>query len=151
MTIKDQLNSDVKDAMRARDKKKLDVLRLITAAIKQVEVDERIEIDDARMLVIFDKMSKQRAESISQFKTAGRDDLVQQEEFELDIIRHYMPTPLSQPEIDQMIAEAFANIEIKSMADMGKIMAHLKPQMQGRADMAVVSASVKNQLNLSLQ
>ena len=151
MTIKDQLNSDVKDAMRARDKKKLDVLRLITAAIKQVEVDERIEIDDARMLVIFDKMSKQRAESISQFKTAGRDDLVQQEEFELDIIRHYMPTPLSQPEIDQMIAEAFANIEIKSMADMGKIMAHLKPQMQGRADMAVVSASVKNQLILSLQ
>lgn len=151
MTIKDQLNADVKDAMRARDQKKLGVLRLITAAVKQIEVDERIDVDDARMLVIFDKMSKQRLESISQFKSAGRDDLVQQEEFELEIIRHYMPTPLSQAEIDDMIAAAFASIQIQTMADMGKIMAHLKPQMQGRADMALVSAAVKAQLNITLQ
>ena len=151
MTIKDQLNADVKDAMRARDQKKLGVLRLITAAVKQIEVDERIDVDDARMLVIFDKMSKQRLESIAQFKSAGRDDLVAQEEFELEIIRHYMPTPLSQPEIEQMIADAFASIQIQTMADMGKIMAHLKPQMQGRADMALVSAAVKAQLNITLQ
>ena len=151
MTIKNQLNADVKDAMRARDQKKLGVLRLITAAVKQIEVDERIDVDDARMLVIFDKMSKQRLESISQFKSAGRDDLVQQEEFELEIIRHYMPTPLSQTEIDDMIAAAFASIQIQTMADMGKIMAHLKPQMQGRADMALVSAAVKAQLNITLQ
>ncbi len=151
MTIKDQLNADVKDAMRARDQKKLGVLRLITAAVKQIEVDERIDVDDARMLVIFDKMSKQRLESIAQFKSAGRDDLVAQEEFELEIIRHYMPTPLSQPEIEHMIADAFASIQIQTMADMGKIMAHLKPQMQGRADMALVSAAVKAQLNITLQ
>lgn len=150
MTIKDQLNADVKDAMRARDKEKLSVLRLITAAVKQVEVDERIDVDDARMLVILDKMSKQRLESIAQFKAAHRDDLVQQEEFELNLIRQYMPTPLSQDEINHFIATAFATTQVQSMADMGKIMAQLKPQMQGRADMAMVSALVKTQLTDAL-
>ena len=146
MAIKDTLNDDLKEAMRAKDKQKLGALRLITAAIKQVEVDERIVVDDARMLVILDKLAKQRHESISQFKAANRDDLVAQEQFELDIITHYLPEPLTEAEIIQLIDAALKESGANAMADMGKVMTLLKPQMQGRADMSKVSAMIKSKL-----
>ncbi len=147
MTIKEQINNDIKDAMRARDTEKLSAMRLITAAIKQIEVDERIEVDEARMLVILDKLVKQRNESISQFKSAGRDDLVAQEQFELNIIGQYLPEPLTDAEVTQLIEQALTDTGAQKMSDMGKIMAQLKPQMQGRADMAKVSAMIKAKLN----
>lgn len=147
MTIKEQINSDIKDAMRARDTEKLSALRLITAAIKQIEVDERLEVDEARMLVILDKLVKQRKESISQFKAAGRDDLVSQEQFELDILSQYLPEPLTDAEIVGLIDKAIADTNALKMSDMGKIMAQLKPLMQGRADMANVSVLIKSKLN----
>ncbi|STY46335.1 Transamidase GatB domain protein [Legionella pneumophila] len=102
MTIKEQINNDIKDAMRAKDKNLLNALRLISAAVKQIEVDERIEVDDERMLVILDKMSKQRKESIAQFEKASRDDLVAQEQFELNIISKYLPEPLTDNEIERV-------------------------------------------------
>jgi uncharacterized protein len=147
MTIKEQINNDLKDAMRARDKEKLGAMRLITAAIKQVEVDERIDVDEVRMLVILDKLAKQRNESISQYKAAGRDDLVAQEQYELGIISHYLPEPLTDAEITTMIEEAIKTVDAQKMSDMGKVMTHLKPQMQGRADMGKVSALIKAKLN----
>lgn len=147
MTIKDRINDDLKNAMRARDKKKLDTLRLVTAAIKQVEVDERIVVDEERMLVILDKLAKQRKESIAQFQAAGRDDLVAQEEFELNIIGHYLPEPLSEAEIEVLIAKALADAEATKMSDMGKVMTLLKPQLQGRADMSKISAMIKAKLS----
>ena len=147
MTMKDQIINDLKDAMRARDKKKLDALRLIAAAIKQIEVDERIDIDDARMLVILDKLAKQRNESISQFSAAGRDELVAQEEFELALINQYLPEPLSDSEVTSIVEQAFIAVGAEKMSDMGKVMAELKPLLQGRADMAKVSAMIKARLN----
>ncbi|KTD08405.1 GatB/YqeY domain-containing protein [Legionella jamestowniensis] len=147
MMIKDRISNDIKDAMRARDKKKLDTLRLITAAVKQVEVDERIEVDDARMLVILDKLAKQRKESIAQFKSANRNDLVEQEQFELDIINNYLPTPLSDAEIKALVDKAIAETSAEKMSDMGKVMTLLKPQLQGRADMTQVSALIKARLS----
>lgn len=147
MSIKDRISNDLKDAMRARDKMKLDALRLITAAVKQVEVDERVTVDDERMLVILDKMAKQRKESIAQFNTAGRHDLVAQEQFELDLISQYLPEPLSEDEVNQLVSEAIAEVNAEKMSDMGKVMAHLKPQLQGRADMSKVSALIKTKLS----
>lgn len=147
MTIKERLNNDVKDAMRAKDKELLSTLRLITAAVKQVEVDERIEVDDERMLVILDKMSKQRKESIAQYEKANREDLVAQEQYELDVLKKYLPEPLSAAEIEKMIQEAIASTGAEKMADMGKVMALLKPSLQGRADMAQVSAMIKAKLS----
>lgn len=146
MTIKERINAEIKDAMRAQDKQQLGTLRLITAAIKQIEVDERIEVDDTRLLVILDKMVKQRKESIHQYQAAGRDDLVAVENYELDIIRRYMPTPLSEDEVKALVAEAIQATQAEKMADMGKVMAHLKPQLQGRADMSTVSAWIKERL-----
>lgn len=146
MTIKDCISNDLKDAMRARDQKKLDALRLITAAVKQIEVDERIEIDEERMLVILDKLAKQRKESISQFQAAGRDDLVSQEQFELELINHYLPEPLSEAEVESIISKAITEIGATKMSDMGKVMSLLKPQLQGRADMSKVSAVIKAKL-----
>ncbi|WP_019218382.1 GatB/YqeY domain-containing protein [Legionella tunisiensis] len=147
MTIKDRLSNDLKDAMRARDKKTLDTLRLVTAAVKQVEVDERIVVDEERMLVILDKLAKQRKESIAQFQAAGRDDLVAQEQFELDLISQYLPEPLSEADIEALITQAFADVGAEKMSDMGKVMAQLKPQLQGRADMSKVSAMIKARLS----
>ena len=147
MTIKERINNDLKDAMRARDMKKLGAMRLITAAVKQVEVDERIEVDETRMLVILDKLAKQRNESITQFKAAGRDDLVEQEQFELDIIAEYLPEPLTEEDITTLIEQAITTTEALKMSDMGKVMAQLKPLMQGRADMAKVSAIIKTKLS----
>lgn len=146
MTTKEQVNNDLKDAMRARDKQTLDTLRLVTAAIKQVEVDERIDVDDTRLLVILDKLAKQRQESISQFQSAGRDDLVAQEQFELALIQRYLPTPLGEDEIIRLVEEALVDSGAKAMADMGKVMAILKPMLQGRADMGRVSAMIKAKL-----
>jgi uncharacterized protein len=147
MTIKERLNNDIKDAMRAKDKNLLTTLRLITAAVKQIEVDERIEVDEERMLAILDKMSKQRKESISQFEKAGREDLVAQEQFELAILSKYLPEPLSTAEIEQLINDAIAATGAEKMADMGKVMTQLRPSLQGRADMAQVSAQIKARLN----
>lgn len=147
MTIKEQITNDLKDAMRAKDKKKLDALRLITAAIKQIEVDERIEVDDDRLLSILDKMAKQRRESIEQFEKAGREDLVAQEQYELDVISNYLPEPLTEEEIRQLIDEAMQQLDAKTMAEMGKVMAQLKPKLQGRADMSEVSKIIRAKLS----
>ncbi|HAT1802826.1 TPA: lpg2359 family Dot/Icm T4SS effector [Legionella pneumophila] len=147
MTIKEQINNDIKDAMRAKDKNLLNALRLISAAVKQIEVDERIEVDDERMLVILDKMSKQRKESIAQFEKASRDDLVAQEQFELSVISKYLPEPLTDNEIEELISDAIKSTGAEKMSDMGKVMAILKPKLQGRADMAQVSARIKAKLS----
>jgi len=142
----DNINIAVKEAMRARDKNKLDALRLITAAIKQIEVDERVVVNDERMLVILTKMAKQRNESIHQFKLAGRTDLVDQEEFELAIINQYLPVQLTDDEITHIVEETLVTLDAKQVSDMGKVMAHLKPILQGRADMGKVSAMLKTKL-----
>ncbi|MFA6302817.1 MAG: GatB/YqeY domain-containing protein [Legionella sp.] len=147
MTIKERLNNDVKDAMRAKDQSLLTTLRLITAAIKQIEVDERIEVDEERLLAILDKMTKQRKESISQFEKANRDDLVAKEQYELDIIAKYLPEALSAEEIEQIINQAISSSAAEKMSDMGKVMALVRGQVQGRADMAQVSALIKARLS----
>ncbi len=146
MTMKEQINNDVKDAMRAKDKALLNTLRLITAAIKQVEVDERIEVTDERVVAILDKMNKQRKESIAQFEKANRNDLVDQEVYELCVIAKYLPEPLSTNEIELFINEAINATGASQVADMGKVMSQLKPKLQGRADMSEVSALIKAKL-----
>ena len=146
MSLKDNILQDVKDAMRSRDKPRLATLRLITAAIKQQEVDERIELEDAQVLALLDKMCKQRRESISQFEKAGRDDLIAQEVSELDIIQTYLPEQLGEDEITALIDETMAATGATSIKDMGKVMGQLKPKLQGRADMGAVSAMIKAKL-----
>ena len=146
MSIKVSINADLKKAMLARDKRTVGALRLITSAIKQIEIDERIELDDARILAVLDKLAKQRQESISQYQAANRPDLEEQEVFELSLIKHYLPEPLSQEAIDALVVEAFAETGASSMRDMGKVIAYLKPQLQGRADMGPVSALIKAKL-----
>ncbi len=147
MTIKEQLNNDIKDAMRAKDKNLLTTLRLISAAVKQIEVDERIEVTEERMLVILDKMTKQRKESIAQYEKANRDDLVAQERYELEIIAKYLPEPLSAAEVEQLVIDAISTTGATKIADMGKVMAQLKTKLQGRADMSQVSALIKARLS----
>lgn len=144
--LKDQLTADMKTAMRAKDKPRLGVIRLMLAAIKQIEVDERIELDDARILAVLDKMIKQRRESIKQYKAAERQDLLEQEEFEVGIIQEFMPAQLDEAEIDSIIKAAIAETGASSMKDMGKIMGLIKPRLQGRADMSAVSSKIKSQL-----
>ncbi len=146
MSLKDRIIDDVKDAMRARDKPRLATLRLITAAIKQQEVDERIELDDTQLLSLLDKMCKQRRESISQFEKAARDDLIAQEVSELEIIKTYLPEQLGEAEIAALIDETMAATGAASIKDMGKVMGQLKPKLQGRADMGAVSAMIKARL-----
>ena len=146
MSLKDRILQDVKDAMRARDKSRLATIRLITAAIKQQEVDERIELDDTQVLALLDKMCKQRRESISQFEKAGRDDLIAQETSELELIQTYLPEQLDEDEIAALIEEAMASTGAASIKDMGKVMGQLKPKLQGRADMGAVSAMIKAKL-----
>ena len=146
MSLKDRIQQDVKDAMRAKEKERLATIRLITDAIKQREVDERIELDDEQVLVVLDKMCKQRRESISQFEKAGRDDLIAQEVSELDIIKTYLPEQLGEDEIAAMIDTAMADTGASSIKDMGKVMGQLKPKLQGRADMGAVSAMIKSKL-----
>lgn len=146
MCLKDRILQDVKDAMRAKDKPRLATLRLITAAIKQQEVDERIELDDTQVLALLDKMCKQRRESISQFEKAARDDLIAQEVSELDIIQTYLPEQLGDDEIAALIDAAMTATGAASIKDMGKVMGQLKPELQGRADMSAVSAMIKAKL-----
>ena len=147
MSLKDRILQDVKDAMRAKDKPRLATIRLITAAIKQREVDERIELDDTQVLVVLDKMCKQRRESISQFEQAGRDDLAAQEKAELALIQQYLPEQLGEAEINGLIDAAMEQTGAASMKDMGKVMGQLKPKLQGRADMGAVSAMIKARLS----
>ena len=137
----------MKTAMKSGDKARLGVIRLILAAIKQVEVDERIELDDERVLAILDKMVKQRRDSINQYESAGRTELAEQEKFEIGIIQDYLPQQLSEEEIAALIDEALAATGASSMKDMGKLMGWLKPKLQGRADMGAVSASIKQKLS----
>jgi hypothetical protein len=146
MSLKDRIQQDVKDAMRAKDKSRLAAIRLITAAIKQREVDERIELDDAQVTAVLDKMAKQRRESISQFEKAGRDDLIAQEVMELEIIQSYLPEQLGEDEINALIDSAMQATGATSIRDMGKVMGQLKPKLQGRADMSAVSALIKARL-----
>jgi len=145
--LQQRINDDVKTAMRSKDKDRLGVLRLITAAFKQKEVDERIELDDTMVLAIMDKMTKQIRDSIQQFEQAGRDDLVAKEAFELKIIQEYLPAQLTEDEISQIIAECVEASGAESAKDMGKVMGLLKPRLQGRADMGKVSGLVKQQLS----
>ena len=146
MSLKERILQDVKDAMRAKDKPRLATIRLITAEIKQREVDERIELDDTQVLVVLDKMCKQRRESISQFQQAGRDDLAAQEKAELALIQQYLPEQLGEAEINDLIDAAMEQTGASSMKDMGKVMGLLKPKLQGRADMGAVSALIKARL-----
>ncbi len=146
-TIQKQVLEQVKIAMRARDKKRLAALRLISADFKKVEVDERIELTDQRILAILDKMTRQRRDSLSQFKKVGRDDLVEQEQLELDVINEFMPDQLDSAELEALIDEAVAETGAESMRDMGKVMGRLKNHVQGRVDMGVVGTLVKSRLN----
>ena len=146
MSLKERIQQDMKDAMRAADKPRLGTIRLILAAIKQIEVDGRKDLDDTGITIVLDRMVKQRRESISQFEKAGRTDLVDQEAAELAIIQTYLPEPLSESELNALIDEAMAQTGASSIKDMGKVMALLKPGLQGRADMGAVSAMIKARL-----
>mgnify|MGYP003702070539 FL=1 len=145
--LKPRLEAEVKTAMRAKDKPRLGVLRLVMAAIKQREVDERIELDDTQVLAVLDKMVKQRRDSLSQYETAGREDLAQQESYEINILQEFMPTALSESELDALIRQAVKASGASTMKDMGKLMAELRPNVQGRADMGLVSQKVKQVLS----
>jgi uncharacterized protein len=144
--LKQRLQDDMKAAMKAGDKRRLGVVRLINAAIKQREVDERVELDDTQVLVVLDKMLKQRRDSIAQYEQAGREDLAAQERFEVEVCQAYMPSALAEDEIAGLIAEAIGSTGASGMQDMGKVMALLKPKLQGRADMAAVSKQIKAKL-----
>lgn len=144
--LKQQIQKDMKAAMKAAEKRKLGVIRLILAAVKQREVDERIELDDTQVLAILDKMVKQRRDSITQYQSAGREDLAEQERFEVGICQTYLPEALGEEEIAAMLDEIVAATGASSMKDMGKVMGQLKPRIQGRADVGAVSALVKRKL-----
>ncbi|MGJ0490182.1 GatB/YqeY domain-containing protein [Methylobacter sp.] len=141
--ILDRIKDDMKASMKGGNKSRLAVIRLILAATKQVEVDERIELDNDRVIQVLDKMLKQRRESIRQYADAGRNDLVAIEEAEILVIQDFLPQPLTEAEIDAMIKEAVAESGAASVKDMGKVMGLLKAKMQGRADMAIVGAKIK--------
>jgi len=146
MTLKDRIIEDMKTALRAKDTARLSAVRLLLAAIKQREVDERIELTDADVVAVIEKMLKQRRDSIRQYGSAGRQDLVQAEEFEVQILSGYMPSGLSEAEVAAAVAEVIAATGAKSPQDMGKVMSALKVKLAGRADMAKVSALVKGKL-----
>lgn len=146
MSLKDRLNEDMKAALKSGDKARLGVLRLVGAAVKQREVDERIVLDDAQVLAVLEKMLKQRRDSLAQFEQAGRDDLAAQERYEIGVIEAYLPAKLSDAELDQLIAAAIAESGATSARDMGKVMALVKDKAAGRADMGAVSKRVKDKL-----
>ena len=136
----------MKSSMKGGDKARLSVIRLMLAAIKQIEVDERIELDDSRITAVLDRMTKQRRESIEHFSRASRDDLIEIEEFELQVIREYLPEALSETEINALVEQSIQASGATSIKDMGKVMGILKPQLQGRADMKTVSQLIKSRL-----
>ena len=146
MSLKQKITEDMKTAMRAKDTARLSAIRLLLAAMKQREVDERIELSDADVLAIIDKMMKQRRDSFTQFEAAGRKDLADIEQFEMSVLQGYMPQQLSAAEIDAAIENAVSASGAASAQDMGKVMAILKPQLAGRADIAKASAQVKARL-----
>lgn len=146
MALREQLNEDVKAAMKAREQARLDSLRLLLSAVKQREVDERITLDDAGVISVVEKMIKQRKDSISQFEKGARQDLADKEKFEISVLEAYLPQQLSAAEVDAIIAEAVASVGAKSPADMGKVMGIVKPKLAGRADMGKVSGLVKAKL-----
>jgi uncharacterized protein YqeY len=146
MSLKARIQEDVKQAMRAHQREQLAALRLVSAAIKQKEVDERIELSDEQVLAVLDKMSKQRRESLDQFLQAGREDLAAKEQFELDLIQTYLPEPLSEDQLADLIRSTIDKLGASSIRDMGAVMSALKGQVQGRADMKAVSQAVKTQL-----
>jgi uncharacterized protein YqeY len=148
-SLKQRIQDDMKTAMKAGEKERLGVIRLIMAAIKQREVDERIQLDDVQVIAVLDKMVKQRRESIVQYQAAGREDLANIENAEIRVIQEYLPKALSEPEIEGLIKAAITETGAASIADMGKVMALLKPKMQGRADLSAVSARIKNLLTSS--
>lgn len=147
MSMKQTIHDAMKAAMRAKDKPRLGAIRLIQADIKRIEVDERIEIDDARVLAILDKMVKQRRDSITQYEAAGRQELADIEISEINVIQDFLPTPLTDAEIADIVQAAIAQTGAASMADMGKVMGIIKPQIQGRADAGAVSGLIKAALN----
>ena len=146
MTLKQQLTDDMKAAMRSGDKHKLGVVRLMLAAVKQREVDERVELDDAQVLAVLEKMLKQRKDSISQYVAAGREDLAEVERAEITVIEAYLPSKLSEAELDALIEAAIAETGASSARDMGKVVGVVKAKAAGRADMGVASARIKARL-----
>jgi uncharacterized protein len=147
MSLKDRITEDMKAAMRAKESERLGTIRMLTAAIKQREVDERIQLDDVQVLSVIEKMIKMRKESIEQFKSGGRDDLVAREAKEIELLQAYLPAQLSEAEVDALIREAIAESGATSIKEMGKAMALLKQKAQGRADMAAASAKLKAKLS----
>ena len=136
----------MKTAMKGGDKARLGIIRLILAALKQIEVDERVELDDVRIISVLDKMVKQRRESASQYETAGRQDLLDQEIYEIGVLQAYLPAALTDAELEQLIADAIASSGAKTMQEMGKVMNLLKPKVQGRTDMGALSGKIKARL-----
>jgi len=146
MGLKERITEDMKSAMRAAEKARLGTLRLALAAIKQREVDERITLDDGQVIAVVEKMIRQRREAIAQFESGGRADLVARENAEIAVLQGYLPAQLAEAELEKLIAEAISATGAASMKDMGKVMAIVKPKVQGRADMGVVSARIKQKL-----
>jgi uncharacterized protein len=146
MSLKERITEDMKAAMRSGEKERLGVIRLITSAIKQREVDERIVLDDTQVLSVLEKMIKQRKESVAQFQAGNRQDLVDKENSEITLLQGYMPSQLSDAELDALIGEAVSATGASSIKDMGKVMAIIKSKAQGRADMAAVGAKIKAKL-----
>ena len=147
MSLRQRIQDDMKSALKAGDKQRLGTLRLIHAAVQQREVDERVLLTDQQVLETLDKMVKQRRESIVQYEQGSRDDLAEQERFEIGVIQHYLPTPLTDAEIDALLDRAIAEAGAAGIRDMGKVMAIVKPAVQGRADVGAVSAKVKTRLS----
>ena len=145
-TLKVQIQDDVKAAMRARDQRRLAALRLVTAAIKQIEVDKRVELDDQAVLAVLDKMVKQRRESLTHYESAGRDDLAAQEKFEIELITGYLPEALSEADLEELVEQAVTETGASTIRDMGAVMNKLRGAVQGRADMKAVSNAVKARL-----
>lgn len=146
-SLKEKITADMKVAMRAKEKQRLGVIRLIQAAIKQREVDERISLDDSQVIMVLDKMLKQRRDSIEQYEKAGRPDLVDQEAFEIQVIKTYLPQPLTATEITDLITQAIQTTGATSVKDLGKVMGILKAQVQGRTDMKQLTDQIKQRLN----
>ena len=147
MAIKEQLSEDIKAAMRARDSERLSTLRLLSAAIKQKEVDERVSLDDAAVLAVLEKMIKQRKDSIAQFQAGGRQDLVDKEQAELAVLAAYMPEQMSESEVAAAVVAGIAAVGASGPQDMGKVMSALKPGLAGKADMGLVSKLLKEKLS----
>ena len=147
MTLKERITEDMKAALKAKDAARLSAIRLLLSAIKQREVDERVAVDDVQVIGIIEKMLKQRRESIGHYEAAGRADLVSGEQFEISVLNEYLPQPYTPAEVEALVSKAITDTQASSIKDMGKIMAILKPQLAGRADIAQVSNSIKAKLS----